>query len=249
MPARVGNSSDICHATSAILVGRRTPWQESSSGGRARARCCHHVPVAAQRVRWGRRLVGRAAGRIRRHRRQDHHVDPLGHGGGEPAAGGPLQRHPQEQGRADPHPDRQLPAADRGRRRRQEPPRRVRGRRHLHAPVHLQGAVPGHHRPHRRAAVQGQPGAVPHPAGHLRGPQVRDPPHPRPVGAVLQQGALPEGRPRPGQATHHPEGVRQHARTIRQKVGGKVYGTSRACPAAAASCSPTGRPSGPAAAR
>ena len=39
------------------------------------------------------------------------------------------------------------------------------------------------------------------------------------------------------------------ARTIRQKVGGDVYGTFWAAAAVAATCSPTGRRSGPAAAR
>jgi multiple sugar transport system substrate-binding protein len=41
----------------------------------------------------------------------------------------------------------------------------------------------------------------------------------------------------------------EHARTIRQKVGGKVYGTFSGLSCGAASCSPTGRRSGPAAAR
>ena len=152
---------------------------------------------------------GGAASERRRHRRDDHDVDPRGDPDPERAAGRGLQRQPREPGRADRHPDRQLPGAHRRRGRRQEPAGRLRVRRHLRAQLHLAGPVPGHHRPDRLARLRRRPGAGAHAARHLRGRQVHGPAHARPVGPVLEQGPVQEGRPRSRDAADHDERVRR----------------------------------------
>ena len=126
---------------------------------------------------------------------------------------------------ADRHPDRRLPGQRRRGGRRQGPAGPVRLRRRVRAELHVAGALPRHHRPDRRAAVQGQARARAHAAGTFEDKQVHRPAHARPVGAVLQQGPLQEGRPRPGEAADDAEGVRRARPTIRDKLGGDTYGT------------------------
>ena len=154
----------------------------------------------ARRRGWLRRRRRRAGrrrrSRRRRHRRDHHDVDPGRDADAERAAREGLQRQPREPGRADRHPDRQLPGARGGGGRRQEPAGRVRVGRDLRAQLHVAGPVPGHHRADRRARLRRHPRARAHAARHVRGRQVHGPAHARPVGPVLEQGPLQEGRAR-----------------------------------------------------
>ena len=82
--------------------------------------------------------------------------------------------------------------------------RRAGHRRGLRAQLRLQGVVPGPHRPGRRAAVQVHPGAGAHEGRDLPGQGLRRAARHRPLRGLLQQEAVHQGRPRPGEATHHP---------------------------------------------
>ena len=132
----------------------------------------------------------------------------------------------QEPGQAHRHPDGQLPGAGRRRRRRQGPAGRVRLRRHLRAQLHVAGAVPRHHRPDRRAAVQGQPRPGAHAPRHLRGQEVRAC-RTRSTcrccsgtrTSTRRPGSTPRSRPTTMQE------FAEQATTIRDKLGGDTYGT------------------------
>ena len=107
----------------------------------------------------------------------------------------------------------------------QRPARPVLGGRRVHAELDLAGAVPGHHQQDRRPAVRGQdrPGA--HQGVDLGRQAVRPAVHRRPVGLAVQQGPLPQGRPRPGEAARpRSQEFADQARAV-AKLGGDIHGT------------------------
>ena len=222
---------------------------------RSRGRCAGGMRAGGRRHglrRFGRRQVGRAPRRVarRRYRRDDHDVDARRDPDAERAARQGIQRLAQEPGRADRHPDRQLPGARRRGRGRQEPAGRVRLRRHLRAQLHVAGPLPRHHRPDRRAAVQGQAGPAHMRLGTFEG-QKYTLPHTLDLSVLFwnkdlykKAGLDPEKPP----TTH--EGVRRAgAHDPREDRRLRPTARSSAATAPAATCSRSGPRSGPAAAR
>ena len=111
------------------------------------------------------------------------------------------------------------------------------------------GPVPGHHRPRSTPAVrrQDRPGA--HQGVDLGQQAVRPAVHRRPVGLVLQQGALPAGRSRPGEAADDAGRVRRPRRGPSPSSAATSTARSSAATAAAARSSRGGRSRGPTARR
>ena len=173
-----------------------------------------------------RRAGGRRRGRRSRHRRDDHDVDARGHADAERAPGRGLQREPREPGRADGHPDRQLPGARRRGGRRQEPAGRLRVRRDLRAELHVAGPLPRHHRAHRRARrspTRSRPRTCGSARSRTRKYAV---PHTLDLSVLFYNKDLYK---KAGLDPEKPPATlaefADHARTIREKVGGKTYGT------------------------
>ena len=88
------------------------------------------------------------------------------------------------------------------------------------------GAVPRHHRPHRRAAVRRRPRPVPHRGGHAATDKKYVVPHTIDLSVLLlQQGPLPAGRARPGEAADHPRASSPSTPAPIDALGGDVNGT------------------------
>ena len=173
--------------------------------------------------------------------RRAHHVGALGRqqADGRHAGRGLEHQEPRLQDQADLHPAH-------GDGRQDRPGHRLR-----------RGARPDGHGPHLRAAVregaaarrphrpdQGLAGAEdrqqgPHDGRDLRGPALRRPALRRRLGAVLQQGPVHPGRPRPGEAADQPG---RAARVRRQDHRARAA-TSRATTCRATAPAATSSPS------
>jgi hypothetical protein len=141
------------------------------------------------------RLLGRT-GRPGRRRRGA--LDPRLREGARRAARGGVQRHARDAGRDHAGAVAQLRAEARDLHRGRRPAGRGRARPGLHALLRAGRRPRRHHRPGGRARLRRrlQPGARVRLL--VRGPHLRRAVHRRRLGALLQQGALRQGRPRPG---------------------------------------------------